>query len=154
MQNSTHRFHNGNRTRRFRGYDDSSFLSIARSNTRIRELSHVCMIDREFCASELSIPAESTPGIPEETSKWDSSKERKTAIKASLQQDALTLPWMPPRPPFTFNLVPFSLSLSLSLSLTLSPSLRALFLLSSSSPCPFYRRANARPRRCDCTSYG
>jgi len=133
MQNSTHRFHNGNRTRRFRGYDDSSFLSIARSNTRIRELSHVCMIDREFCASELSIPAESTPGIPEETSKWDSSKERKTAIKASLQQDALTLPWMPPRPPFTFNLVPFSLSLSLSLSHSLSLSscpFPALLLLS------------------------
>jgi len=86
------------------------------------ESSHMCIIDGgEFCPSK-EYSAERAPDIPKKhPSKWDSLKERKTAIKASLQQDALTLPWMPPRPPFTFNLVPFSLSLTLSLSLSSCP---------------------------------
>lgn len=47
----------------------------------------------------------------ERPSRWNSSKERKTAIKASLQQDALTLPWLTATPAIHLQLGP-SLSLS------------------------------------------
>lgn len=54
-------------------------------------------------------------------SNWNSLKERKTAIKASLQQDALTLPWLPATPAIHLQLGPsLSLFLSLFLSLNLS----------------------------------